>query len=139
LEEVSDPAVPTVELLRIAPVQPVHSPRKLGEIGLDDEMEVVRHQTCGVKRPFEALERYGQEREEGAPVEIVVRDLRPSRSADGHVERPAGTKKASRSARHFSTVKAIATQRRAGARFAAGPSRRRHRDCPCNGTVTALG
>jgi hypothetical protein len=81
-------AVPRVESLGVAAVQELHSGRELGPRALDDEVEVVVHQTEGVHTPAEALDRLCEQAEKEAAIIVVQVDRAPGDPARRHVVDP---------------------------------------------------
>jgi hypothetical protein len=81
-EEVAPAFVSSVERLGVDPVEPAHPFREAPELGLDDQMVVVRHQAERVHSPVVALDLLREEAEEQAE---VVHD--PERRLAGHASR----------------------------------------------------
>jgi hypothetical protein len=81
-EEVAPAFVPPVERLGVDPVEPAHPFGEAPELGLEDEVVVVRHQAERVHAPVVALDLLREEAEEQAE---VVRH--PERRRAGHASR----------------------------------------------------
>jgi hypothetical protein len=84
-EEVSRPAVALVELLRVGAVQDLHAGRQRLEVGLDDQVVVIAHQTECVEVPAESAHDDSEQAKEVAAVLVVAVDPRPVDAARGDV------------------------------------------------------
>jgi hypothetical protein len=73
-EQVAPALVAAVERLGVDAVQALHAGREPFEIGLDDQVVVVRHQAEGVDPPLVALDHLGEEAEEEAVLVVVLED-----------------------------------------------------------------
>ena len=82
LEAMARFAVPPVEVLCIAGVQPLHPSRKIGIRSTHDEVIVRRHQDKGMARPVVAEDDIVQELQKPASIEVVAMDGLP-----GHAPR----------------------------------------------------
>jgi hypothetical protein len=100
-EQVAEPAVALVELLRVATEQPLQAARELWLGAVEDEVVVRRHQTERVDGPAEAFDAGPQEDEEPAPVVVVAEDRAAVDAAGRDVEVAVG-KRGARHARHAS-------------------------------------
>ena len=105
LEQVADVVVSSVEVVRMRAVHVVHAHREVGVGGLDEEMEVIRHQAIGRTQPTVPFHHFGQHREKPAPVEIVKEDGAALSATRRDVVDGAGRLKA-RAARHSVNVAA---------------------------------
>jgi len=65
-EEVAPALVAAVERLRVDAVEAVHAVGEAPELGLDDQVVVVRHQAEGVDAPVVPLDGLSEQREEEA-------------------------------------------------------------------------
>jgi hypothetical protein len=89
LQQVPDPAVTTVEPLRVDAVQMSHASRKCRLRRLDEQVIVVSHQDIGVDPPAECLDHPTQGRQEPLPILVVAKDLPPLVAPAGHMpDRP---------------------------------------------------
>jgi hypothetical protein len=89
-EEVPAPSVAEVEPLGVASVEALQAGREVGLRGLDDQLEVVRHQAEDLAAPTEAVDAVGEELEEGQPVVVVADDRGSVHAASRHVEEAVG-------------------------------------------------
>jgi hypothetical protein len=78
-------AMPTVEMLRIAGVQPLHPSRQIGIRSSDDEVVVRRHEDIRVARPVVSKDDLIEQAEEAAPVDVIAVDRLASHTACGNV------------------------------------------------------
>jgi hypothetical protein len=81
-EEVAPTFMPPVERLGVDPVEPPHPLGEAPELGLEDEVVVVRHQAERVHAPVVAVDLLREEAEEQA--EVVHH---PERRRAGHASR----------------------------------------------------
>jgi len=95
-EEMAPTLVPLVEPLRVAAVQPVHPVGEPPQLRLDDEVEVIAHQTEGVHLPPVSGHDGGEVREEREPVLVVEEDRSPRDAARRDVVDRAGELRAER-------------------------------------------
>ena len=77
LQHVTDPAVATVEPLRVDTVELAHGLRKTGLPGLEEEVIVVVHQAVGVHGQVKARDNTFQNAQEALPVLVVEEDVLP--------------------------------------------------------------
>lgn len=73
-EEVSGPAVPSIELLGVRAVKLSHAVPEIGLTRLDEQMDVVVHQAVGETPPPLVLRDALEESEVSEPVEVVRED-----------------------------------------------------------------
>ena len=85
LEAMARFAVPPVEVLRIAGVQPLHPSRKIGIRSPHDEVIVRRHQDEGVARPVVAEDDIVQELQKPASIDVVAIDGLAGHASSGDV------------------------------------------------------
>jgi hypothetical protein len=85
-EEVPEPAVPLIQLLREASVQELHSAREGVAGGAEDEVVVRRHKAEGGHRPLELSDAAAKVSEEVAAIGGVEEDVAAGGSPCEHVE-----------------------------------------------------
>ena len=90
LEHVADPIVPAVESLRVLPVQAPHASGQVRLGGLDEQVEVVRHQAVAVAVPVVGVDDLAQPVEEGVPIPVVEEDGFARIAPGGQVVEGAG-------------------------------------------------
>jgi hypothetical protein len=100
LEQVSDATVPSVELLRVDPVEALHPTRKRVAIAFHDRMEVVRHQAESLHPQLFASDDATEQRHEEPIVLSVPVDDAPVHPAHGHMEDPVVRKNVPRQPSH---------------------------------------
>jgi hypothetical protein len=88
LEQMPVKPVSSVESLRVAAVQSLHSSREIGSGRLHNEMKVVWHQTVGVTGPPSPRDDLSEEGEKGAPIAVILEDDLPPIAARGDVVDP---------------------------------------------------
>jgi hypothetical protein len=75
LEQVSLEAVSSVEPLRVAAVQPVHSLRQSWFVHRQREVEVIRHEAVGQAAPRGGVDSQSEQYEEALTVDRVEEDV----------------------------------------------------------------
>jgi hypothetical protein len=109
-EQVAEAAVPLVERLRVAALEPLDAAGELGLRAVEDEVVVRRHQAERVHRPAIALGARVDVGEEEAPVVVVAEDRAAVDPARHHVEVPV-RKRGSWHPRHAAHETAPAARR----------------------------
>ncbi len=104
LEEVADAVVAFVEALRVHAVEAMHPERQVVERRLDDEVEVVRHQTVRVHLPAKARGAPAEQRRPALAVCVVGHDRHPRDAPRRHVVDRVGRQSGSRNAGHNDNV-----------------------------------
>jgi hypothetical protein len=89
-EEVSAPAVPRVEPLRVAAVQDVHAVGELLPGGPKDQVVVGAQKAEGVHLPLEAPCHQHQQGEEVPPIVVLCEQFGLVDGSTGRVEEPIG-------------------------------------------------
>jgi hypothetical protein len=84
-EEVAAAVVTAVERLGVDAVDALHAERQAPELGLDDEVVVVRHQAEHVHAPVVAANLRGEQGEEEPPLVVVQKDRAARDASRGHV------------------------------------------------------
>jgi hypothetical protein len=74
LEQMTDPAVPFVEMLGVDAVQLSHAEGEIAVRGLDEEMIVIGHETVGVANPIVAFINVLESVKEVLAVLVILED-----------------------------------------------------------------
>jgi len=82
--------VASVEPLRIATIQPVHSRGQVGVGCPQDDVVVIRHQAVRETAPPPRLAQLSDEGQEEPAISVVAKDVRTANSSGRHVEDPTG-------------------------------------------------
>lgn len=90
LKNLAGKSLPTIQILRIAPVELTHPLREIAFGRFDDEMIMTVHLAPGMTAPAKARTDPSKDLEPAAPVVIVAIDRFPAITARRHVINGAG-------------------------------------------------
>jgi len=116
LEAMARFAVPTVEMLRIAAVQPLHPSREIRIRSSHDQVIVRRHQDERMARPLVAKDDLVEEIQKAASIDIVAIDGLPGHAPRRDVIESTGEVDARRTG-HSTKVGRASRRVSSGARF----------------------
>jgi hypothetical protein len=116
LEAMACLAMPPVEMLRIAGVQPLHPSRQIGIRSSHDKVVVRRHEDKRVARPVVSKDDFVEELQKAASIDVIAIDGLPSHAPSGDVIHGARYLETSRTG-HSTTIGRASGRVSSGARF----------------------